>query len=66
MDLKECAKALCDKLKEIEKHPSYHAVFLQEANHGMPYNGPNYKRELEDLSNCIEKNFYQDRDLGDE
>ena len=68
MDLKVCAKALCKKLKQIEKHPSYHSTFVIAANHGFPYSGPTYKQELEDLVNCLgeSEKIHQDRDFGDE
>ena len=54
-DIIESAKALVDKLKEITNHPAYFSVFSLAANHGMPYSGPNFSKELENLQNLLKQ-----------
>ena len=51
--IEDLSKLLCDKLFLINKHPSYLSVFSFCANHGFPYNGPNYSDELIDLRNVL-------------
>jgi hypothetical protein len=51
--LKECAKAMVDKLKLIEKDGRCGSIFVFAANHGCIYSGPNYKQELENLEEAL-------------
>jgi hypothetical protein len=51
--LKECARALVDKLKLVENDPRYATIWSIAASHGFIYTGPNYSQELKDLENIL-------------
>lgn len=52
--LRECARALVDKLNLIEKDGRCANIFVFAANHGCTYNGPDYEKELKDLKKALE------------
>lgn len=51
--LKECARALADKLNLIEKDGRCANIFVFAANHGCTYSGPDYEKELKDLNESL-------------
>jgi len=51
--LKECARALVDKLKLVENDPRYATIWSIAASHGFIYTGPNYAKELKDLNESL-------------
>ena len=53
-EVREQAQALCEKLDEIMAHPSYQSVFTQAHNHGFPYSGPTWEKELNVLRAALD------------
>lgn len=55
--LKECARALADKLDLIEKDGRCANIFVFAANHGCTYSGPDYEKELKDLKKVLNEDL---------
>lgn len=55
--IKNCAKALFDKLKLIEKDGRCANVFVFADNHGLCYTGPSYENELKDLEKALNESL---------
>lgn len=49
----EAARALVAKLKVIHDDPQYQNVWVTACNHGAPYNGPTYEKELAALTAAL-------------
>jgi hypothetical protein len=52
-DIRHAAQTLSDRLHAIHNDPQYKAVWVDVANHGRPYTGPNYEKELADLDAAL-------------
>jgi len=53
-ELLAAARAMCEKMDEVNSHPLYLAVWTCAWNHGIDYsNGPSYKSELTRLKNAV-------------
>ena len=51
----DAAQKLADKLGEIHRNPSYEAVWDLFYAHGHKYNGPDYKNELKELQELLNR-----------
>ncbi len=55
VELYKKTKRLVEKMDEIHSSQDYIGIFAFAQNNGMPYTGPTYSQELEDVKNILNK-----------
>jgi len=54
-DFRDACERLINKIDKMNADPQYQTLFFMARNHGMEYQGPNCREELENLRNVINK-----------